>query len=64
MGLLLLFCAVNLSACGHIDFRALGGPVAHPETPGPEATQKDVALLLARLEAALNTCNAQFPAGQ
>lgn len=64
MVLLLGFLLISLPGCEHLQISPSGSRVDGPEVPGPDATQKDVARLLARLGAALDTCNAQLPEGK
>jgi len=61
MALLPLFFAASLTGCDTLKIKPQGHRVAHPSVPAPDATQKDVALFLARYKAALDRCNAQFP---
>lgn len=61
--LLPLFFVISLSGCGNKDikFSSIGQTVETPEIPDPAtATQRDVARLLARLDGALDSCNAQL----
>ena len=62
--LLVLFCMISLTGCAdNIKVKPTGQRVESPEIPSGVVMDSDVAILLARLAEALNSCNAQFPEG-